>query len=107
MSDRAKWLIDLDGATRDLSVDGLVPVNAYARDGRTPEEVAVMERAKTYGAHAVFFEASRNGRAPVAQAFVFVSNGPSDDPKFGETHRRLWSWGGVPLIYRKTPGLVQ
>ncbi|MGD0548774.1 MAG: N-6 DNA methylase, partial [Terracidiphilus sp.] len=22
-------------------------------------------------------------------------------------HKRLWSWGGVPLLYRKTPGLVQ
>ena len=65
----------------------------------------MMEKAKAYGAHAVFFEAGRNDRPPVAQAFVFVSDGP--DPKFAELHKRLWSWGGVPLLYRKTPGLVQ
>ena len=27
--------------------------------------------------------------------------------KFAELHQRLWSWGGVPLLYRKTLGLVQ
>ncbi len=57
--------------------------------------------------HSVFFEAGRNGRPPVAQAFVFVSNGPADDTNFAELHKRLWSWGGVPLIYRKTAGLIQ
>ncbi len=87
--------------------DGLVLVAGYARNGRPPEEVAMIEKAATYGAHSVFFEAGRNGRPPVAQAFVFVSDGPANDPKFAELHKRLWSWGGVPLVYRKTPGLVQ
>jgi hypothetical protein len=63
--------------------------------------------SKAYGAHPVFFEAGRNDRPPIAQAFVFVSDGPADDPNFAELHKRLWSWGGVPLIYRTTPGLVQ
>lgn len=107
MSDRAKWLIDLTGTATDETVDGLVTVESYNPDGRPPEEVAVMEKAQAYGAHAVFFEASRNDRAPVAQALIFVSDGPENDPTFGEIHRRLWSWGGVPLIYRKTLGLVQ
>jgi hypothetical protein len=66
-----------------------------------------MEKAQAYEAHAVFFEAGRNGRPPVAQAFVFISNGPANDPQFAALHKRLWSWGGVPLLYRKTPGLVQ
>jgi len=66
-----------------------------------------MEKAEAYGAHAVFFEAGRNGRSPVAQALIFVSDGPADDPKFADLHQRLWCWGGVPLLYRKTPGLVQ
>jgi hypothetical protein len=107
MDERAKWLIDFDGDGPNQNVDGLVSVTDYVRDGRPPEEVAVMEKAKTYGARAVFFEASRNDRAPIAQAFVFVSDGPADDPSFGELHRRLWSWGGVPLVYRRTPGLIQ
>lgn len=107
MNDGTRWLIHLGGATNGSVVDGLVPVSGYRHDGRPPEEVAMMEKAQAYGAHAVFFEAGRNGRPPVAQAFVFVSDGPADDPKFGELHQRLWSWGGVPLIYRKTPGLVQ
>lgn len=89
------------------TVDGLVPVAGYERNGRAPEEVAMIEKAAAYGAHSVFFEASRNGRPPLAQAFVFVSDGPADDPKFAELHKRLWSWGGVPLVYRKTRGLVQ
>ena len=67
----------------------------------------MMEKAEEYKAHAVFFEASRNGRPPVAQAFVFISDGPAEDTQFAELHQRLWCWGGVPLLYRKTPGLVQ
>ena len=107
MSDHVQWLIDLGGTAKDSAVDGLVLVRGYQRNGRPPEEVTMMEKAKDYSAYAVFFEAERKGRPPVAQAFVFVSNGPANDPAFAETHKRLWSWGGVPLIYRKTLGLVQ
>jgi hypothetical protein len=107
MSDRGQWLIDLGGTTTGTTVDGLIPVSGYQRAGQPPEEVAMIEKAEAYGADAVFFEAARNGRPPVAQAFVFVSNGSAVDLKFAELHRRLWSWGGVPLIYRRTPGLVQ
>ena len=66
-----------------------------------------MEKAAFYKAHSVFFEAGRNGRPPVAQAFVYISDGPANDDKFAELHKRLWSWGGVPLVYRRTTGLVQ
>jgi hypothetical protein len=66
-----------------------------------------MEKADAYGAHAVFFEAAAEGQAGTAQAFVFMSDGPADDPEFAKLHQRLWSWGGVPLAYRRTPGLVQ
>ena len=107
LNHHAQWLVDLGGSTKDSAVDGLVPVRGYQRDKFQPEEVAVMEKAEYYGADAVFFEAPRKGRPSVAQAFVFVSNGPANDPAFAEIHKRLWSWGGVPLIYRKTPGLVQ
>ncbi len=106
MNTPAQWLIDLGAASTGGAVDGLVPVAAYERNG-PPEEVAIMEKAAAYGAHSVFFEAGRNGGPPVPQAFVFVSAGPEDDISFAELHKRLWSWGGVPLIYRKTPGLVQ
>lgn len=107
MNDRVQWLIDLGRTSIDRAVDGLVLVDGYKHEGRPPEEVVMIEKAKAYGAHSVFFEAGRNGRPPAAQAFVFVSDGREDDTNFGELHRRLWSWGGVPLIYRKTPGLVQ
>lgn len=107
MSDRARWLVDFDASATNSGVDGLVPVNGYQPDSRPPEEVAMMEKAAAYRAHAVFFEAGRNGGPPVAQAFVFVSDGPANDPQFAALHQRLWSWGGVPLIYRRTPGLVQ
>jgi len=107
MDNRARWLADLDLLQPAPQIDGLVLVKNYDRSGRPPDEVTMMERAQSYGAHAVFFEASQNGRAPVAQAFIFISSGHSEDTAFAELHKRLWSWGGVPLIYRKLPGLIQ
>jgi hypothetical protein len=107
MSDRAQWLVHFDPTATSTDVDGLMPVSGYRPDGRPPEEVAMMEKAAAYQAQAVFFEAGRNGGPPVAQAFIFASDGPADDPQFAELHQRLWSWGGVPLVYRRTPGLVQ
>src|ERR1017187_2233045 len=68
MNDHGQWLIDLGGAANGSVVDGLVLVSGYQRDGRPPEEVVMMEKAKSYVAHSVFFEAGRNGRPPVAQA---------------------------------------
>ena len=107
MSNPAQWLMDLRKGARQAPVDGLVPVKGYRKEDLTPEQVAVMEKAEDYEATAVFFEAGRDGRPPVAQAFVFVREGPERDPAFAYLHQRLWSWGGVPLVYRVTPGLVQ
>ena len=88
-------------------VEGLVLVGSYVNDGRPPEEVVMMEKAREYGAQAVFFEASRNGKRSVAQAFIFIAGGPEKNQEFAEIHKKLWSWGGVPLIYRKLPGQLQ
>ncbi len=66
-----------------------------------------MEKARDYGASAVFFEAARHGRAPVAQAFVFDASVGADDGEFAKLHKRLWSWGGVPLVYRASAGRIQ
>jgi hypothetical protein len=106
MNQASEWLRHLDHNI-SAEIDGLVRVEGYQREGRPPEEVAMMEKAAHYGADAVFFEAGRNNRPAMAQAFVFVSDGPAKDPHFAELHQRLWSWGGVPLLYRKTAGLVQ
>lgn len=106
-SETADWLFSI-GASADLpAVDGLVAVDSYVAAGRPPEEVALMERARAYGARAVFFEAARHGRAPVAQALIFDKRDEPDDTRFAELHRRLWSWGEVPLLYRVTPGAIQ
>lgn len=67
----------------------------------------MMEKAREYGAQAVFFEASRNGKRSVAQAFIFVAESPEKNQEFAEIHKKLWSWGGVPLVYRKLPGQLQ
>nr|VFJ64907.1 MAG: N-6 DNA Methylase [Candidatus Kentron sp. DK] len=111
MNNPGQWLIDL-GHADSAAPEGLVSVEGYFTDGRPPdgappEEVAIMEKAQYYGASAVFFEAGKNGGPPLAQAFIFVSDGSEPEKKFAELHRRLWSWGGVPLVYRKLPGLVQ
>ncbi len=107
MTAQAQWLIDIANGNTNTSIDGLVPVAGYKRIGRRPEEVAMMEKAEAYGAHSVFFEASRNDGPPIAQAFIFISGGPTNDKEFAELHKRLWSWGRVPLIYRTAPGLIQ
>ncbi len=107
MSDHGQWLLNLGSTAGSGPVDGLAPVAGYCKDGRPPEEVAMVEKAEEYGATAVFFEAGRDGRPPVAQAFIYVSDGPVRDMSFADLHRRLWSWGGVPLVYRVTRGLAQ
>ncbi len=107
MPDPTQWLMNLCDARDEAAVDGLVAVRGYVKEGRPPEEVDIMEKAARYGADAVFFEASHDGRPPVAQAFVFRSDGPARDPDFALVHQKLWSWGGVPLVYRSTKGLVQ
>ena len=106
MDESPSWLINLTTTSRDV-VDGLVLVDGYVHAERSPEEVYMIEKAEAYGAHSVFFEAGRNGRPPTAQAFVFVSSDSDSDEEFAELHKRLWSWGGVPLLYRKTRGLIQ
>ncbi|MBM7045526.1 class I SAM-dependent DNA methyltransferase [Rhizobium lusitanum] len=102
----ALWLGDLtkDGVRR--AVSGLVLADGFDPNNRDPEEVAIIEKARDFSAHSVFFEAGRNGRPGHAQAFVFVDDERTDQ-QFAELHQRLWSWGGVPLVYRKTAGLIQ
>jgi len=101
------WWNHLEAPQGELSPQGLVHIATYSSQGRPPEEVVVMEKAREYGAHAVFFEASRNGKGSIAQAFVFVADGPEKNQEFAEIHKKLWSWGGVPLVYRKLPGQLQ
>ena len=102
----AEWLFAIGGG--DLpAIDGLVAVEGFDPLGNAPDVVAVIERARAYGARAVFFEAQRHGSAPVAQALIFDAKDHPDDARFAELHRRLWSWGGVPLLYRAGPGFIQ
>lgn len=107
MSALGNWLTNFSVANSGAVVDGLVSVQGYDNTDRPVEEVAIMEKAAYYKASAVFFEAPRDGKAPVAQAFIYHSNGPAQDDDFAKLHKRLWSWGGVPLVYRVTSGLVQ
>ena len=102
----AQWLFAIGSG--DLpAVDGLVAVDGFNPQNQMPDVVALIERARTYGARAVLFEAQRHGRAPVAQAFIFSAKDHGDDAAFAELHKRLWSWGGVPLLYRAGPGYIQ
>lgn len=107
MSRSSQWLVEYASSHVVPAVDGLVPVDGYDRSLLEPEEVAVMEKAQRYGASAVFFEAPRDGKPSAAQAFIFRSEGSAQEEGFGQLHQRLWSWGGVPLAYRVTSGLVQ
>lgn len=102
-----QWLFDFGNAGKSIATDGIVSVETFDRANQPPEVVAVMEKAKRYKADGVFFEASREGKPPVAQAFIYRENGAARDLDFGKLHQQLWSWGGVPLVYRVEPGLVQ
>lgn len=102
-----EWLFAI-GSEGDLpAIEGLVAVHGFDPVGHAPDEVAVVERARAYGARAVFFEAQRHGKSPIAQAFIFDAQDHPDEASFAELHKRMWSWGGVPLIYRAGPGLIQ
>ena len=87
--------------------EGLVIVQGYQPAGRPPIEVIAIEKAAEYGAQAVFFEAGTPAHPGAPQALIFLSDGPANDLGFAALHKRLWSWGGVPLVYRHTPGLIQ
>lgn len=103
----AEWLFSICHGNSMAAVDGLVAVVGYSPAGRPPEEVAMMEKARHFGARAAFFEAAHHGKAPVAQAFIFDADDEPDSIRFAELHKRLWSWGGVPLVYRASPGCIQ
>lgn len=107
MGNRPDWWDAWQQPDLASQVTGLVPVRGYKSEGRPPEEVALMEKAAEYGADAVFFELEQYGRRAFAQAFIYGSKSLADDDAFAECHRKLWSWGGVPLVYRRTPGLLQ
>ena len=107
MSNQGQWLFDFKNSGKGTSTDGIIPVEGYNNTGRSPEEVLVMEKAAYYQADAVFFEATSTGKAPIAQAFIYCSEDSSKEGDFAKLHKQLWSWGGVPLVYRVTTSLVQ
>src|SRR5690606_22423739 len=39
--------------------------------------------------------------------FIFDARDGMDDQAFAALHKRLWSWGGIPLVYRALPGCIQ
>ncbi|WP_187273772.1 hypothetical protein [Methylobacterium sp. WL8] len=90
----ANWLIELSNGDTQSSIDGLVLVKEFRALSLAPEQYLMMEKAESYAAHSVFFEAGRNNRAPVAQAFIYVSDHPGESHEFALLHKRLWSWGG-------------
>lgn len=107
MGDKPGWWEAWRAGSYSPAVEGLVAVAGYVRADRPPEEVYVMEKAAEYGADAVFFEVEQYGRKAAPQAFIFGAETLPDDMSFAALHRKLWSWGGVPLVYRAKPGLLQ
>lgn len=97
-------------ATSSLVSAGLVAVGDSARVSKLPADTRVILRkaAEQFGATHVFFR-SRPGRPSVPEALVFddtdIHRSRSKE-QFAELHRRLWSWGAVPLVYRRLPGRV-
>lgn len=96
--------------TPSLVDAGLVAVGDSARVAKLSADTrGILKKAEEqFGATHVFFR-SRPGRPSVPEALVFddESNHSSrSNEHFAELHRRLWSWGAVPLVYRRLPGRV-
>jgi hypothetical protein len=96
--------------TSPLAESGLVAVGDAARVSKLPADarVIVEKAVNQFGATHVFFR-SRPGRPTVPEALVFDDAGKDSsrsNEQFAELHRRLWSWGAVPLVYRRLPGRV-
>ncbi len=106
MSSPHQWLLDFQ-ETGNTTIEGIVSVDNYSLNDLPPDSIPIMEKAEEYGAKAVFFEKEREGRPPIAQAFIFVCDEQADKERFAKLHQRMWSWGGVPLVYRVTPGKVE
>lgn len=86
-----------------VSVGDLDPNSDLSADARL-----ILEKAKSFGASHVFFR-SRPGRSTVPEALVFddtAKNSTRTNDDFAVLHRRLWSWGAVPLVFRRIPGRV-
>jgi hypothetical protein len=95
--------------TSQIAESGLLSVGELDRKPViSSDERALLEKAEKYGASHVFFR-RRDGRARVAEALVFDDASPGStrtDDDFAILHRQLWSWGAVPLVYRRLPGRV-
>lgn len=102
VSDLPHWLKEL-GRPHATLPSGLISVHSESPTLASEERV-LLERARAYGADYVFFQAGGVVRSqPIA--LVFVNDSRSSDD-FAELHRRLWSWGAVPLVFRKVMGRV-
>ena len=95
--------------TPQIAESGLRSVGDLDQKSIIPsDERALLEKAENYGASHVFFR-RREGRARVAEALVFDDASPDNtrtDDDFAKLHRQLWSWGAVPLVYRRLQGRV-
>jgi hypothetical protein len=95
--------------TPQLAESGLRSVGELNQKSAIPsDERALLERARDYGASHVFFR-RRDSRVRVAEALVFddVSHvNIRTNDEFAKLHRQLWSWGAVPLVYRRLLGRV-
>lgn len=98
------WLRDLRKSGQ-APHDGLVAVAGGAWRAGDPRRVAVLEKAALYGADYVLFRPGGPDQPVVPEALVYLDDG-LDDQQFAELHRRLWSWGAVPLVFRKQAGRV-
>lgn len=85
------------------------PVGDLNRQAQLPPDArAILDKAESFGASHVFFRA-RQGRLVVPEALVFDDTAnylTRSNDEFAALHRRLWSWGAVPIVYRRLPGRV-
>lgn len=65
-----------------------------------PSVLLGLEQARNFKADAVFFRYLENGRAPIAQIYIYdnISN-PRNDEEYAHIHRDIWSASEIPLYF--------
>lgn len=105
MTQGTHWLQKLAKTRMSRGVPGLVSTQLRAEQLSAEQRSIVEKAGKDYGADHVFFRESGPLRQVTPEALVYVDDDLSNE-EFAALHRRLWSWGAVPLVFRKRLGQV-
>lgn len=89
----------LDFETGNAKDSNLLFTNDFGKKTLEPEDMFLLETAKTYEADAVYIRRFQDNRRPIAQIYIYdnTSNNLTDQST-AEIHRKLWSSCVIPVF---------